>query len=127
MGILYLYFYIGGANMDNITKKEIDAVVGKIVREYRLKRNLTQEELAENLGLTTKYISRIENGASGLGDETLIKYIDYLGITPNSLYEEFLTNENIKRQLEISKEINKLPENKLDFLVEFIEILKNMK
>ena len=25
------------------------------------------------------------------------------------------------------KEINKLPENKLDFLVEFIEILKNMK
>lgn len=112
--------------MKNITKKEIDRIVEKIVKEYRLKLDLTQAELSENLGLTEKYISRIENGVSGLGDETLIKYINFLGISPNTLYKEFLTNENIKKQLEISKEINELPENKLDFLLNFIRLLKNM-
>lgn len=111
----------------NISKKEIDKLVGKIVQEYRLKENLTQDELAEKLNLTQKYISRIENGASGLGHETLIKYIDYLGITPNRLYADLLTNEKIKKQIQISKDINELPENKINFLIEFIELLKNMK
>lgn len=113
--------------MKEFTKKEIDKVIGKIVQEFRLAKGLTQEQLADELNITQKYISRVENGSSGLGHTTLLSYIDHLGITPNALYSELLTNENIKRQLEISKEINKLPENKLDFLVEFIEILKNMK
>lgn len=113
--------------MDDLTKKQIDKVIGEIAKEHRLQMGLTQEQLAEQLNLTTKYISRVENGAAGLGAETLIKYIDFLGITPNTLYQQFLTNENLKKQLEISKEINKLPENKLNFLIDFIEILKKLK
>ena len=112
--------------MDSITKGEIDKVVGQIIKKYRIKENLTQEELAEKIHISQKYISRVETGVSGIGDETLIKCINVLGITPNTLFEEFITNETIKKQMSISKEINELSVRKLDFLEKFIEILKNM-
>lgn len=112
--------------MKNISKREIDIVRGKIVKKYRLEMGLTQDELAQKLDLSSKYISRIENGISGLGDETLIKYINFLGITPNILYEELITNEDVKKQLEISKQINELSPDKLHFLIKFIALLKDM-
>ena len=112
--------------MGNISKKEIDIVRGKIVKKYRLKMGLTQDELAQKLGLNPKYISRVENGISGLGDETLIKYINFLGIPPNILYQGLITNETIKKQLEISKQINELSPDKLQFLIKFIALLKDM-
>lgn len=52
--------------------------------------------------------------------------LNELEITPNVLYAEFMTNENIKKQIQISKDISMLPENKLDFLIDFIEILKKI-
>lgn len=113
--------------MKRITKKEIDTVVGKIVKEYRLKKNLTQDELAKELDITPKYISRVENGISGLGDETLIKYINFFGITPNTLYQDLITNKDIKNQMEISKKISELSKDKLDLLMDFINLLNKMK
>lgn len=113
--------------MEELTKKEIDKVVGKVIKKFRLKQGLIQDELAEKLNTSQKYISRIENGSSGLGDAILIKCLNELEITPNVLYAELMTNENIKRQIQISKDISELPENKLDFLINFIEILKKME
>lgn len=112
--------------MNSITKREIDKVVGQIVKKYRIRENLTQEELAEMIHISQKYVSRVETGIAGIGDDTLIKCINVLGITPNTLYEEFITNEKIKKQVNISKKINELSVKKLDFLEKFIEILKDM-
>ena len=36
--------------------------IGKFIPENRKKKNLTQEQLAEKLGVTSKTISRWENG-----------------------------------------------------------------
>ena len=52
--------------MDSITKLDIDKHFGKILRSYRKKAKITQEELAEKLGISLKYISRIENGNNGV-------------------------------------------------------------
>ena len=83
--------------MKDLNKKEIDKVVGKVIKEFRIKKGLIQEELADRLNTSQKYISRVENGASGLGDAILIKCLNELEIAPNTLYEEFMTNENIKK------------------------------
>lgn len=113
--------------MDNLTKKEIDKVVGRVIKEFRVKQGLIQDELADKLNTSQKYISRIENGSSGLGDVILIRCLNELGIAPNTLYAEFMTNENIKKQIQISKDISTLTENKLDFLIDFITLLKDMR
>ncbi len=49
--------------------------IGVLIAEARKKQNLTQQELAEKIGTTKNYISRIENDASDIRLSTLIRII----------------------------------------------------
>ena len=49
----------GGRKMDNISKSDVDKVIGKILKDFRVKRGLTQEQLSEEVEISLKYISRI--------------------------------------------------------------------
>jgi len=54
--------------------------IGILIAEARKKQNLTQQQLAEKIGTTKNYISRIENNASDIRLSTLIRIIrDGLG------------------------------------------------
>lgn len=110
--------------MSYISKSDIDKNFGLILRDYRLKNNLTQEELSEKLGISLKYISRIENGYSGVKNQTLVKYINTLGILPNQLYYDLVKNPKIKMDMDICDKISKLPEEKKLFLSSLIELLQ---
>lgn len=112
--------------MDSVTKKDIDKIIGKILKEYRIKSNLTQEDLAEKLGISFKYISRIENGNNGVKTETLINYMRILSISPNILFKQFLEDTDIKKDLEISEKISALSESKKEFLINVIEKLNDL-
>ena len=113
--------------MDSISKNDIDKIFGKILKTYRLKKGYTQEVMAEKLGISLKYISRIENGYSGIKTRTLINYMNILGITPNTIYKEFMTNEEIIKQIKISEKLNQLSEEKLNFVDDMIDLLINIK
>ncbi|MDO4282496.1 MAG: helix-turn-helix transcriptional regulator [Clostridia bacterium] len=53
--------------------------IGLFIRELRKEKNMTQEQLAENLGVTDKSVSRWENGKT-MPDYTLLKPLcDELG------------------------------------------------
>lgn len=112
--------------MDSVSKSDIDKVFGKILREFRIKSRLTQEQLAEKLGISLKYISRIENGNNGIKTQTLIKYLNILGINPNILYSEFITNEEIQKDVLLSKKINSLSDEKKAFVSSIIDLLNNL-
>ena len=113
--------------MDSISKTDIDKIFGKILKTYRLKKGYTQEVMAEKLGISLKYISRIENGYSGIKTRTLINYMNILGITPNTIYKEFMTNNEIIKQINISEKLNQLSEEKLNFVDDMIDLLINIK
>ncbi|NER83448.1 MAG: helix-turn-helix transcriptional regulator [Leptolyngbya sp. SIO1D8] len=49
--------------------------IGVLIQEARKRKNLTQQELAERVGTTKNYISRIENNASDIRLSTLIRII----------------------------------------------------
>lgn len=112
--------------MDSVSKSDIDKIFGKILRKFRIKSGLTQEQLSEQLGISLKYISRIENGNNGIKTQTLIKYMNILGIPPNTLYLEFLTNEKIKKNILLSEKINSLSDEKKEFVFSIIDLLNNM-
>ena len=42
--------------MDNFSKSDIDKSFGKLIKDYRLAKNMTQDELAEALNISEKYI-----------------------------------------------------------------------
>ena len=49
--------------------------IGVLIQETRKKQKLTQQELAEKVGTTKSYISRIENNASDIRLSTLMRII----------------------------------------------------
>ena len=52
--------------------------LGKRIREERLKLNLTQEKLAEDVNLSTAYIGQIERGERSLTLDNLIAVVNRL-------------------------------------------------
>lgn len=113
--------------MNAEVKSEMDRVFGSILKEYRNKYNLTQAELAEKLDISEKYVSRIETGNGGISKETLAKYMNILGISPNTMYKEFINNPKIKTEIEISEKITELSADKLNVILEMINLIKDLK
>ena len=112
--------------MKSLKKLDIDKVLGEAFKEYRVKNKLTQEKIAEKLGISVKYISRIENGTGGVKVETLVNYMNILGITPNVIFEKLIVNKQLESQLQLSKKASKLSEEKIDFIVSVIDLLENL-
>lgn len=71
--------------------------IGRFIEKNRKKKGLTQNELAEYLGITDRAISKWENGR-GLPDHSLLlKLTDVLGITVNELLlGEYIEEKNFK-------------------------------
>lgn len=112
--------------MSDLSKSDIDKNFGIILRDFRIKNKLTQEQLSEKLGISLKYISRIENGNNGVKTQTLINYMNILGIPPDVLYKPFITNMDISQNIEISEKINSLSQDKKQFLISVIDLLNNL-
>jgi transcriptional regulator with XRE-family HTH domain len=73
--------------------------------KYREKLNLTQEELAEKAGVSTRTIQRIEKGIEPKG-HTLKVLAKSLGITENDLKENITISETETINYQLAKHIN---------------------
>lgn len=62
--------------------------LGKRIREERLKLNLTQEKLAEDVELSTAYIGQIERGERSLTLDKLVLIANRLGVTVDYLLSD---------------------------------------
>lgn len=113
--------------MNSVSKIDIDKTFGKILRDFRIKHKMTQEQLSEKLGISLKYISRIENGNNGVKTQTLINYMNILGITPDLIYKSFITNPDVITNVEISEKVCTLSQDKKQFLLAIIDLLQNLE
>ncbi|WP_246231539.1 helix-turn-helix domain-containing protein [Sporosarcina jiandibaonis] len=68
----------------------------KLVKQLRLKHNLTQQQLAEKLDLSTVYVRKIEKGVVNAGLPTMIKYENLFGVNMRTLFPDifFEANDN---------------------------------
>ncbi|MFM9075001.1 MAG: helix-turn-helix domain-containing protein [Bacteroidota bacterium] len=58
-------------------EREFEAFrIGVMLEEARVRRGMTQEQLAEKCGTNKSYISRIENDASDIRLSTLLKIVN---------------------------------------------------
>ena len=76
--------------------------LGEVIRQYRKDKNMTQKEMASQLGVTAPAVNKWENGNS-LPDIKLLAPIARLfGISTDELlsYEQELTEEEIKEILD---------------------------
>ncbi len=76
--------------------------IGEVIRKYRKEKHLTQEEMANCLGVTVPAVSKWENGNSYPDIALLAPIARLLGITTDTLlsYKEDLTNKEINQWIE---------------------------
>lgn len=66
-------------------------MMGSKIRNFRRKKGLTQEELAEAAGLSASFMGHIERGTRIASLDTVVKLCAALGITPNDLLSDAVT------------------------------------
>lgn len=108
------------------TNEQINKNFGTIFQEYRLKNSITQEKLAENLAKSTKTISQIETGKDGTSKKTDIDFMNFLGISPNMLYKDFITNPELIKKIELEEKISSLDSKKINSLLKIIDIIDKL-
>lgn len=62
-----------------------DSVLSQKIKQYRKIRSMTQEELAEEIGVTTDHIASIESGRRKVSVENLIRFCESFHIDTSEL------------------------------------------
>lgn len=100
----------------NITKH-----IGNKFQEYRLKNNLTQNQVAEITGLEPRHISQIERGLSKGSIDTLLKLCNAYKITPDIILYDLL-DEDLKKDVSIyAQNFKKLNQKDKKSILHFID------
>ena len=74
-------------------------LLGKRIKELRIKKRLTQEELAEIVGMGERNLSKIECGINFVSADTLQKLAIALNTSPKDLFDfEHLKEVDIKKE-----------------------------
>ena len=87
-----------------IIKLNADLVeTGERIRERRVLLGISQETLAEAVGVTRNSISRYENGQTEMKLDVLYKICDFLKITPSDI-----SPSRFRKVNEVDEEINEI-------------------
>ena len=71
-----------------VFNSELQIEIGNKIKEYRLKNNMTQKELADLSGIKQNKISQIENGSLNITIRTLERLFDILGFKVHIMEEK---------------------------------------
>lgn len=105
--------------------------VGSLIKQARLAKSLTQEELAEKVGVQKSAVAKWENGrVSEIKRSNLKKLSEALGLNPNQLLDETKEKPTVqddglsKEMLELIDYIKKLPEDKVQMLLQVAKSIR---
>lgn len=96
--------------------------IGELVREYRLSKKLTQQELAEKSDLSLPFINLIENNRRNLSVDTLLKILSAMNVDPSDFFRPLSETSDDNLQLLIEK--IQLNNNRTEIIELFLNILK---
>ena len=81
-------------------------ILGANIRKIRRIRNLTQEKLSEQVGISPVFLSQIENASRKPSLETVVNIANSLNVT----VDELITNKFSREQLQNMTNIDFTPE-----------------
>mgnify|MGYP001013366322 CR=1 FL=1 len=96
--------------------------IGERLRDYRLKRGITQKDLSDKTGLSYTFINEIEHDKKIPSIETLLRMSSYYGATVSELLGE-TTPEMSPELKSLFDNIKSLPPDTINLLNAFITAL----
>ena len=100
--------------------KDVNKLFGAKIKEYRIKRNLTQWELWGLVEVDQKHISRIECGKSFPSAKVLEKLAEALKVEPKDLFEFYHLQDDKNLKKDIVSMVNNLKSEDLSLVYKFI-------
>ncbi|WP_243124838.1 helix-turn-helix domain-containing protein [Clostridium cuniculi] len=100
--------------LSNDIKVDIDSTSNKLgdkIKDLRKDRNLTQVQLAKEIGIAQSTLGMIEKNRTPAGRKTLIKLADFFGVTVDYLLSDDIDNKEINiddvKNVKLSKRAEK--------------------
>lgn len=100
--------------------------IGQKLKEYRGKLNISQEKLAEQVGITLKHYGRLERGTSVPALLTFFKLISALNIPLSEFGINTQKDDNENRN-ELIKEIYLSTTKEINAFLSIMKIVKSLK
>ncbi len=121
-----------------MNKDKLRKMIGDNIRNERIKRNLSIDELAELLGLTSGFVGLIERGKRGATAHTLYRLSSVLDLPLDRFFEETGSSLSLREKEKIDKKeepiiskrsklnslIYDLNEIELEFLISVVKSYK---
>ncbi len=102
---------------------DIKRLLGLKIKELRIKRGMTQEELSEKIGLVERNLSKIECGKSFVTADTLSNIIDALNVTAKELFDFDYYKDESELKTELIDAISQNSVN-IKLLYKFYSVIK---
>ena len=93
-------------------------IIGERLKKARLEKNLTQEQLAEQIDVSTVFISQIENGSRKPSLETIYKISIALKIKIDTLINNDTADENIRDIEKLIELLSRCSPSERDFVTD---------
>lgn len=107
------------ATEDSVAAQALKKRLGRNMAQYRRGLGLTQDKLAEQLGLALETVSRIERGVTLPSISTLLEIAGCLKVTVTALLAEDEPGLGEQEQ-QLLQSLGELPEEKRRFVVEHV-------
>ena len=101
----------------------IDKRIGKRFKQRREELGLTQEQLAEKLGLTVNYISTIERGTSFPRCEKLILLLNGLETTADAIFCDVVEKSTECESSLLSQKLKDLPYDDQKRILNMVDLM----
>lgn len=103
--------------------KNIGIHIGKVFQEYRLKNNMTQNDVSDCTGLEPRHISQLERGLTKGSIDTLIKLCDAYEITSDVVLFDLLSTKTKQKVKIFDEKFNKLSKKDKETIIHLMDYL----
>lgn len=98
--------------------------IGQRIRKYRKASNLSQEQLAEKVGISVTHMSHIETGNTKLSLPVLVDIANTLSVRIDAIIYEIPQSNKTTIKQELSDIIDSCSVNKLNVIIDVVKSTK---
>ena len=102
---------------------DLKEMIGSRIREIRNKKGITQDQLAERVGISSKYLSSIERGKENPTLSTILKLARSLDVMPAEFFTHLEIEDPAKRKSMIIEMLDGADETQLKLVYRVLTVM----
>ena len=98
--------------------------IGKRIKIARIRKDITQEKLADRIGISPSHLSNIETGNTRVSLVTIVKIANLLGASVDELLSENVVRSNVVFREEIQEILSDCDDYEIRLMAEIVAATK---